>query len=576
MDPNSNPTPNPSTPEPSLDPAAPAPEPTPESNPVEATEAATDTPANPFDTPIDAPTNNPFTESAAQAEPAAPAEPITEPAPAAEPAAPATPATPAAPTAAIPAAKKPLPKKAILFGGIGAAAILLIVLGILFIPKLFGNIITKMAKSTFDENAYIVVEENDKYGYIDLSGKMKITPQFYEANNFKGDYALVKQNEDDDHYVMIDKKGQVKLQLEDNDYGYYDELNQIWEIGDQLYDNKLKKILPAGKEVYAEDTNYYIVGPTLGSGDYDYSDLNSKQAVELYNSKGKSVYKFETNYPDVEVSTYYDISKGKVDLQFYCGLALEKEKYVIVNCDTGKVVKTDINYKVESQDDGIFTLSEDYDDKGALIVLNNKVVFESNSEDIYVGLYDSADGPYYEIEFEDDKTQYYIVNKKQLTDTKPSSTKDDLSTWEKYAGYTIISCGSNDGLMYGKKQVVPCNYESIRTPDVITYEYLKGKGKNYVIGRNDDTSAIINANNGKVVQTFDYDYLDFEDSSIFVGYKKDYNSDTYTVHNLVSGKTQMITASKISFYPLYFRAYNDGKYEYYNKDFKLIYTESRD
>ena len=574
MDPNLNPTQNPSTPEPGPEPA-PAPEPTPESNPVEATEAATDTPANPFDTPIDAPANNPFTESAAQAEPAAPAEPITEPAPVAEPATPATPATPAAPTAAIPAAKKPLPKKAILFGGIGAAAILLIVLGILFIPKLFGNKYSKLAKETFSEDVLIAVEENDKYGYIDLKGKMKIAPQFYEANNFEGNYALVKQSEDDDHYVMIDKKGQIKLQLEHNDYAYYDGENKIWEIGSQLYDNNLKKILPAGKEIYEENGNHYIVGPTLGSGDYDYSDWDSKQAVELYNSKGKSVYKFETNYPDIEVAVYYDVTKGKVNIEAYCGLALEKEKSVIVNCDTGKVVKADINYRLNADDYTAFELIENYDTKGHLLVLGNKVVFESNSEDMDFYLYDSNDGPYYKIEDDDtDKVQYYLINKKQLTDTKPASTKDDLTYWERYTDYTIISCGSNDGLMYGKKQVVPCSYDSIMTPDILTYEYLKSKGKNYVIGRNDDTSAIINANNGKVVQTFDYDYLDFEDSSIFVGYKKDYNSDTYTVHNLVSGKTQMITASKISFYPLYFRAYNDGKYEYYNKDFKLIYTEN--
>ena len=498
--------------------------------------------------------------------------PAPSAAPAPEPAAPAAPAEPVVAPAA--KTRKPLPKKLIFMIGGGALLVLLIILGIIFIPKMFGGDKASEAKEVFSEDILIPVKENDKYGYIDLKGKMKISPQFYNADEFQGDFAVVKKEEGDNHSVIIDRKGQVKLEMQPYDSAYYYSETKIWRVGEQLYDKNLNKILPDNKEIYDYSNGYFIVGPSLGSTDYDYSDLDAKQSVELYNSKGKSVYKYETSKADLEVTEYGD-TLGET----YCGLALEENKSIIVNCDSGKVIKNDINYNVESDDYTSFLLRDGYKRVGYYLVSKNKVVFETESDDVDFYLYGNGDEMYYEIEDDNtDETKYFLIKKGELTDTKPatSAASNSLSSWEIYTGYTIISCGKTDGLMKGKTQVVPCNYEDIKTPDILTYEYLKSKGKTYVIGRNDDTSHIINAKNGKVVQTFDYGYLNFEDESSFVAFRKDRDSKSYTIHNLVTGKTQVINGSSVSCHPMYVRVYNeDGKYEYKKKNLKLFYTEQQ-
>ena len=129
--------------------------------------------------------------------------------------------------------------------------------------------------------------------------------------------------------------------------------------------------------------------------------------------------------------------------------------------------------------------------------------------------------------------------------------------------------------MTNKTQTIPCEYKRIRTPDTITYEYLKSKGKNYVIGNKSDKSYLLQASNGKVVTEFDTSYLDFETYSSFIGGYEDDNTDTYHVYNLVTGKSATFEADYIDYNPLYIQVEkSNNTTEYYNKNFKLIYTEN--
>ena len=237
MDPNSNINPNP--------------EPTP----------TTDAPEAPVTAAPTAETAAPTTE----ATPAPAAETATTPAPTPEPQ--TTPQVTAAPQAAAAptAAKKPLPKKFILIGAIACAAILLVILGFIFIPKLFRSDDAKLADEIFSENVLIAVKQDDKYGFINLSGKIVIQPQFESASDFLGDKAVVKIKDGNDlQSAIIDRKGKVLLVAASGDRISYDPEYEIWRVGDQLYNKSLKKILPEGKEIFSEDEGYSPPKPFSG------------------------------------------------------------------------------------------------------------------------------------------------------------------------------------------------------------------------------------------------------------------------------------------------------------------------
>jgi hypothetical protein len=127
--------------------------------------------------------------------------------------------------------------------------------------------------------------------------------------------------------------------------------------------------------------------------------------------------------------------------------------------------------------------------------------------------------------------------------------------------------------MVNKTQAIPCEYSHLRTPDAITYEYLKSKGKDYVIGNKSEKSYLLQAKNGKVVKEFDDDYLDFEPLSTFVYYES--SDDNYVVYNIITGKSAEVKGRYIYAEPMYVMVRTDDKVEYYNKNLKLFYTGER-
>ena len=63
--------------------------------------------------------------------------------------------------------------------------------------------------------------------------------------------------------------------------------------------------------------------------------------------------------------------------------------------------------------------------------------------------------------------------------------------------------------------------------------------------------------------------------SSFIGGYEDDNTDTYHVYNLVTGKSATFEADDIGYNPLYIEVEkSNNTTEYYNKNFKLIYTEN--
>lgn len=529
MDPNSNINPNPV-------PATPVP--TPEPAPV----APGATPATPEPTPAPAPQPVAAPSTTPEAKPTAPAGP-----------------------------KKPLPKKFILIGAAALGVILLVVLGIIFIPKLFKSDKLKTAEEIFSEDVLIAVEQDDKYGFIDLNGKMVIQPQFEKASDFEGDKAIVRIKEDDtSKNAIIDRKGKILFTAEKGDSISYDSENELWRIGDQLYDKNLKKILPEGKEIYSEDEGYYLVVDTQNA----FSGENI-----VYNKKGKAVYKYQSE------SNYWDVTEYPEKLeQAYAVLKIRDENYTIINLDSGKVVAENLNYdSIWADDYTDFCLYDGDDCSKYLLVWNDKVAKEYDYEIEIIHYGDGKNGYYkiyddrgYSVKNKHD-TEYFNLRNSEITSEEPKNTDttaaiEDLSEWEIASGYTIITCGSGEGLKKGKTESVPCIYDDIRKPNVMTYEYLNSKGKVYVIGTKDDKSYLLNAKNGKVVKEFPADTAKFHDNSTFVGAFND--DDKYEAYNMVSGKSATLDADYVNFYPMYITVETeDDVINYYNKNFKLFYSE---
>lgn len=467
-----------------------------------------------------------------------------------------------------PASSKPVPKKFIKIGAIALAAILLIVLGIIFIPKLFKGGDAKLAGKLFSEDILIAVEKDNKYGYIDLNGKMVIQPQFESASNFSDDHAIVEIEEDGStKKAIIDRKGNIVYKSESRESISYDTENEIWSIGDQIFDKNLKKILPEGQEIYYEDNGYYLV-----------VDSNNKYEGEntIYNKQGKAVYSYKTT------SNYWDITDYTDDLeQAYAVLGLGDNKYIIINPDSGKVIAEDLNYSSVWADDYTDICLYDGDDCNKyLLIWNDKVVKEYDYE-IDIIFYGGDKNGYYKISddsygSEKHETEYFDLKTGQFSKEAPkgNNNSEELDEWEIATGYRIFSCNTGYGLMIDKSETIPCEYSHIRTPNELTYEYLKSKGKNYVIATKSDKSYILQANNGKVVTEFNSGYLSFETLSSFVAAEEE--DDKYHVYNLTTGKDAVIEGRRITYYPMYIKIENsEGKTDYYNKNLKLIYTEDK-
>jgi len=484
-----------------------------------------------------------------------------------------------------------IPKDLLIKGGASILLVVIIVLGIIFIPKLFKKEETaKTAEELFDESIYIAVKENGKYGYINLKGDMKISPQFYRASDFEGDYALAETKDDEKNEiqkVIIDRKGETRLVLNKYDDAYYNEESHMWEIGAKLYNDKLKALLDDNQYIYDNNSGYYIVA-TIDDAiaeenketGISASMINSKtvkqDSFELLNRDGKSIHHFDTPVKNLKVASISEIKD-----ESYCGVNLE-DKAVILNCENGKTIKDDIEGEIDGDDYTSFTLRKDGRRNGAIVLANNKVIAEMSSEWPEVSLRESKDGYYYELEEEDsDKTQYYIFKEDKITEEAPEGSQSStrMSEWESYTGYTIISCADGYGIMSDTKQTIPCEYRRIQTPSPIVYEFLKSKGKDYVIGNKDDKSYLLNTKNGKVVREFNSSSVNFERNSSFIIY--DISDDKKVIENLVTGKSAEFNKD-IRYYsfPMYVRIRNTDDnnkdiYDYYDKNLKKFYTEDR-
>lgn len=440
----------------------------------------------------------------------------------------------------------------------------------------------------FDPNKPIIVENNGKYGYITFDGKTMIEPQYKEADDFYGDYAVVTvDNTNPDSYKqnlyqIIDKKGNVKLTSESYVKPEYYLAYNLWLIDGALYDSKLNKISEE------EISIYYI-----SNGYFKYID-NMKNESGIMTYKGKKVF----NVPGTYIFVYISDNKyNKDDLYASVTTYEDPKKQVVISLKTGDILFTSEDaesYNISEKNNGIFYYYNNKDNENGyknrkyLFFKNNKLVYQTteNVDDVYVYNYEDQ---ILEIDYGFDykkigKSQrkyYYDIKNKKMLEEKPSDSTslDDLETdlIEQSYGFKKYSNSGKYGIMSGKNIIVPCEYDNVKYLNIDLFNYMKSKGKELVLLKKDNKTILYNLKKSEPITIFNSDLIiDFYNSTFlsFYLYSEDGNIRTgHKIYNLLSGKSMDFDMdSEISYKANYITVKKDNKIIYYNTEFKQIYV----
>ncbi len=447
-----------------------------------------------------------------------------------------------------------------------AGCIILILIVILIFNGLSnGKGSNKEIKNLFNRNALIKIKKDNKYGFIDTDGKVIIQPEYTYASDYYGDFAIVSNSNDE--YKVIDNKGNEKVSSKSLYSIKYLNGYNAWLIEDALYNDKLTRITDENVEVDYEDYGYL-------------SWKNSKNKTGgIMTASGKITYtyKFEDgeNYLSIEPS--YADSNLKAT---YCIVNIENEKYAIVNCDTGKIAYNFTDKYIDDEDDNVFSISDKdtYDTEKYVFINKDKVAFEVTNPDVDITYHSSKN--YFEIyddsvsNYDDRYSYYFVATDKMLKEFDSSNAEDSIfeDEFEELTHYKKFTCDNGYGLKENDSEIVPCGWNSLEFIDLLPYQYLLSKGKNYIIGYKDNKAYIYDIGKKKAVKELNTTYVSTNELSTLVEYT-DKETNNEVVLDLETLKSMSFDKNAyINIYTNYFTEKKDNSLDYYNLDFKKIYT----
>ena len=228
---------------------------------------------------------------------------------------------------------------------------------------------------------------------------------------------------------------------------------------------------------------------------------------------------------------------------------------------------------ISDRDDNIFEIYDKNYQSYEIYIQNNKVTYQGEHDDVSLQYYNG----YIEIRDSEkdynERYSYFDTKTGQISKTQPDDyISDSLSAWEILTG-NIERENGKYGLINGDKTVLGFEWDTIDYFSVPLYQYLKSKGKDYVLAKKDEKTYLVDLKNGESVKEFST--LDVYDSEMspLLKYSERGTNET-TIYNILNGKS-MITKKENSVYTgsNYITIEENDKTNYYNLDFKLIYTE---
>jgi hypothetical protein len=142
-------------------------------------------------------------------------------------------------------------------------------------------------------NMAAVMNEDNKWGYIDCYGKLVIDYMYDNAFSFNNDLAIVLK---DLEYLLINKNNEIIKELDDNDITYY--------YDDLVYGTMTNKcILPCGEKIYyyvdlENNSEKYLTlqAPKIVKKGYRYKLVNPNDNKVMSDIEWHYIKEFENGY----------------------------------------------------------------------------------------------------------------------------------------------------------------------------------------------------------------------------------------------------------------------------------------
>ena len=432
----------------------------------------------------------------------------------------------------------------------------------------------------FSDEGLLLVERNDKYGFIDKTGKEVIPCKYYFATSFSNGYAVVQEKKDDSYYY-IKPDGTRLLETPFYRASSFDSVGRAWVLKSengkrQLIDKDGNTIFTA-KSIYSGDNGQYLFkddsdlwgivdknGKILLSARYDDLDfITSVNNEKEYNAGGRVLTdRFVALRTGSKGSTYYLIDLDGNELY-----TAEKE-YRIWRVELFETLLA------EGENGGI----QLFDRSGKTIWKNEGAceVEAAFAGGVLLWFDDDTNG--------DDYCQVVDFNGDVIFDSRNSGylTDDDYFGWN---GEIMVYTDDEDekiGIMNVKtgEIIIPAEYNWL--------SYYGFDANGLCIGQKEKDGDFVALNRkGEKVFTKSCDDLDAFENTNAPYYIASYKQGTNTSYELVDAKGNLIHTFGTRFRPYDYyddgfivcREYEDGSfvgYTIFDSNFKQICSTNYD
>lgn len=370
------------------------------------------------------------------------------------------------------------------------------------------------------------VKKDEKWGYIDDSGKMVIDAKYDYAYYFYGDIAEV---EIADVKYLIDKTGNV---IASGSSDFYDDYYGTYIVNGNMYYQNTKKLNSDDVYVYPFDYDKYYGGFLHDTGLFGFYNKN-QNITGVINRKGEIIYQ-TTSKERIEL--LHDETASENFHNFpsrYCVIEVD-DKSGVINCDTGlEIYPLTEKYDYYLIESNLIEINKDFEYIRAEYIYQDKI---KNTFNQVIEFAENQSNHNYIVLSDEDENDIYM-----LLDGTIVNEDDELLKYDEYnkANYLL----NNKFELFTK-------YNEINEENHLQMFNTYG----------------IKVNNKVVIPAeFDDFYFDLNNDKYVIGRKEIEEIDTFYLYNLDTPSTVILQSDSMGFI-------NDKYIYYYRGNDKVIYN----